>query len=128
MSLASLIHHGRIDAFAVVRDSDAQAVPVLDLRFDGLRFGMLECIAHRLERDAVDFVAQDRVDIPRRSLHPDIECGRTFRGHLVARRAYGPREIVRFDGGRAHVLDRLAAFSGRRENMLEAACIWMSAA
>ncbi len=50
---------------------------------------MREGITQGLHRDPIDVVSQNRVEIPLRSLHPDIEgCG-AFRGHLRSRLPQG---------------------------------------
>ena len=67
----------RIDAFPVVPHPQPEFVVVvadLDLDQPGLR--VMERIPQRFRRNLVDFVAQDRVQVPRLSFHADAECRR----------------------------------------------------
>ena len=68
---------------------------VVDLHFDPPRAGVPERIAQRLGGDPVDFVPQDRSQIPRRAFHIHAKLGAIpallIRGQLLSQR-----------GGRAH--------------------------
>src|ERR1700722_14567885 len=77
VSIASRLEHLRIDAAAVIAYQNPQLIEgVLDLDFDALGPGMEERIRQGFPADAVDFVAQDRVQRPGLAVHdhtkPDV--------------------------------------------------------
>src|SRR5262249_9393201 len=103
MSLALVFENLRIDSLAVVAHAHLQLrVVVPNFDFDVTRVRVAKRIAQRLAGDAVDVVAEDRMQRPRRALDGDVDdgrvcvAGRGLRGReLVAERADGDREVVR---------------------------------
>src|SRR5258706_6883543 len=74
MSIATRVQQLRVDTFSIVPDKQPkQPIAVGDLHFDSLCLSMLERISQRLARDAVNVIAQDRVQLSRRSLDSNVE-------------------------------------------------------
>src|SRR5258708_992545 len=74
----------RVNALAIVANPQTKLLFVVpDFHFDLLCIGVLEGIAYRLACNPVDFVPQDRMEIPRGSFHLHIELG-TIWVHFTA--------------------------------------------
>jgi hypothetical protein len=77
--LKTLHIHVRRCEGAPGRSSDAA---IGDVGFDPARLSVVESIAHRLAGNAIDFIAQDRMQFARRALHRHLEF-RRIRGGLL---------------------------------------------
>ena len=97
----------------------------MDLHFDLPRLSVLECIAQRLPRDAIDFVSQDRTQVSRCAFHLHAE----FDGILVGRigreffsdRSDGQGKIVRLDRGGTQPLHGIPALGDRLSGLIDRA-------
>src|SRR5271165_7538632 len=64
------LDHRRVDALSIVADTHAKlTIAIADGDLDAPGVGMLERVAHRLARNPVDFIPQDRMEIARRAFH-----------------------------------------------------------
>src|SRR5271165_4104998 len=62
---AALSRDFRINAASVITDTQAQQLfAIRDFRFYMARLRVVESVAHGLTGDAVDFVAEDRMQVP----------------------------------------------------------------
>ena len=95
----------RIDAFPVVPHPQSEFVVVVaDLDLDQCGLRVMKRIPQRFRRNLVDFVAQDRVQVPRLSFDADAECRRRSGARVgrepVAEGSDRDREIGTLDGRR----------------------------
>ena len=98
MSVATVMKNLRVDSFSVIADAQPEIACVIpDLHFDALRACVEECVAHSLDRDAGDFVADDRSLTSGCALDIDMEIGRSWlvimRGEFAAEFADGCLQV-----------------------------------
>src|ERR1700723_871085 len=78
------VKNARINALAVVADSESQALIVVsDLHFDAPSPGVPDCITQRLCRHPESLVANNRIKFSRRSFHLSRKLGETVTCRLV---------------------------------------------
>ena len=64
----------RLDTLAIVSDPQSKLLLIIaEFHFDLLRLSMSECISQGLTRYPIDIVAHDRVQVPRRAFHLDMQ-------------------------------------------------------
>jgi hypothetical protein len=73
------VQNRRIYALSVVAHAQSKLVMVIpDFNFYLLRLGVMEGVAERFGSDLVDFVAEDRMEIPRLALNRYAESRRSM--------------------------------------------------
>src|SRR5262249_29003749 len=105
----------RVDAPAVVPDTHAKfACPIGDFRLDAIGLCVTERIAERFPRNAVDVVADNRMQVTRRALDGHPEHGGALLAiagvELFGERSNRLRQFVAYDDGGTQILNRVAAF------------------
>src|ERR1700677_2130111 len=124
MPVTAVLKNFRVDSFSVVANPQPEFLPVVpDFHFDVLRARVEECVAQSLDRDSVDFVADDRSQASRRALDVDMNI-RTCRlammcGELVAEPANGCFQVRTLMAHRAQTLDGIAALGDRMPGVLD---------
>jgi hypothetical protein len=92
----------RVNAFPVVRNPQPEfRFVVPEFHFDLARLRVPEGVAQRLGSNPVDFVAEDRMQIPWRAFHRYLKDGSILVGpvgrELFSDGPYGNREVIRLD-------------------------------
>src|ERR1700730_2774038 len=113
MAGAPLLGKFRSDPFAIIADSEVeQPLVKRDFRVNMGCTRLRESIAQRLARDAVNFVPNDRIQVPYRAFYNHTEGRGVPAREFVSHRAYGLRQIAGSER-RPQVLHRLAALGDR---------------
>ena len=119
MSFAAGLQHLRVDAATVVANRDPEpAQAVNDLGFNLARLGMAKRIRHGLTRDSDYFVANQRMNGSRRTLHDHPELGGFLSGELFAHSRQHPFQIMTVGLGAQHT-NRIAAFFAHLLHQIE---------
>ena len=105
----------RIDALSIVSKPHAKlACTVGDFRFDVIGVCVTEGVAQRFARNAVDVVADDRMQVARRAFDRDRNITAPSRHRarieLFGQRGDRLRQFVAHDRRRSQILNRVAAF------------------
>ena len=88
MSVPSRIQELRVDALSIIPYAQSKnADAVGDLRFNFICLRVVEGISQRLARNAIDVVAEDRMQVPRHSFYRNMKSRRTSSAIT------GPREF-----------------------------------
>ena len=124
MSVAAVMKNLRVDSFSVVADAQPKFAGVVpDLHFEALRACVDECVAHSLDRDGADFVADDRSQTSGCALYVDMEIGRrrlvTMRGEFAAELGDACLQVPTLIVGGPQTLDGIAALGDRSPGMLD---------
>jgi hypothetical protein len=104
-------------------------VPIVLDHFDALRLRVPECVAHRLASNPVDFVPDQRSQLPGPALHLDMKLGKIltahigseFRRKLFFERAERAYKVVGNHRGLAQALHRIPALGDRLPGLLDQA-------
>src|ERR1700676_1342354 len=106
---AALVQHLWVDTLPVVPDVHPKLpFVVTDIHFDPLGAGMTEGIAQRLGRNPIDFVPEDRSELPGCAFHVHTKVGRIpavlISGEPLSESADRPSKVVRDRPGRTQTL------------------------
>src|SRR5271165_5143476 len=92
---APLFRDFQSDPFAIVADSQTEELLLkCEFRFDPGCVGVGESISQRFPGDAVNFVPNDRIQVPHRSFYSQTETRTILARQFLPHRPYGVRKVA----------------------------------
>ena len=116
VSITSRVQELRVDALSIIPDAQPKkAFAIGDLGFDFACLCVAERISQRFARNAVDVVAKDWMQVPRRALYRNAKRRRaasaiTGAAEFFTQRGQSLRQFVGNGCGGTQILNRIATF------------------